>query len=151
MCDWFGIVLASSACLGLVFTPSGLSCPPLFGMPPSLGHAPLCSACFTLVCLHPLIGTAALSTLPTPQGFNWESSKESWYKKLAGQATEIADAGFTAIWFPPASDSVSPQVKGGAALAGLLDGWCRSILVAFVGAAPQSGSARLRLDAATVA
>ena len=44
------------------------------------------------------------------QGFNWESSKEPWYKKLAGQAAEIAEAGFTAVWFPPASDSVSPQV-----------------------------------------
>ncbi|PRW34079.1 glycoside hydrolase isoform A [Chlorella sorokiniana] len=43
------------------------------------------------------------------QGFNWESSKEAWYKKLAAQADEIAEAGFTAIWFPPASDSVSPQ------------------------------------------
>lgn len=26
------------------------------------------------------------------------------------QASEIAEAGFTAVWFPPASDSVSPQV-----------------------------------------
>lgn len=43
------------------------------------------------------------------QGFNWESSKEPWYKKLASQASEIAEAGFTAVWFPPASDSVSPQ------------------------------------------
>lgn len=43
------------------------------------------------------------------QGFNWESSKQPWYKKLASQASDIAEAGFTAIWFPPASDSVSPQ------------------------------------------
>lgn len=89
------------------------------------------------------------------QGFNWESSKEDWYKKLAAQvgaggvpswrrlgagsrlwalalparrhsttprscppvplqAGEIAEAGFTAIWFPPASDSVSPQVGAAA-------------------------------------
>ncbi|PSC74900.1 glycoside hydrolase [Micractinium conductrix] len=43
------------------------------------------------------------------QGFNWESCKEPWYKKLASQAAEIAEAGFTAIWFPPSSDAVSPQ------------------------------------------
>ncbi|EFN55550.1 hypothetical protein CHLNCDRAFT_31136 [Chlorella variabilis] len=43
------------------------------------------------------------------QGFNWESSKEAWYKKLAAQAADIAEAGFTAVWFPPPSDSVSPQ------------------------------------------
>ena len=44
------------------------------------------------------------------QGFNWESCKEPWYKKLAAQAQEIAEAGFTAIWLPPSSDSVSSQV-----------------------------------------
>lgn len=47
------------------------------------------------------------------QGFNWESSKEAWYKKLSGQAADIAEAGFTAIWFPPPSDSVAPQVGRG--------------------------------------
>lgn len=43
------------------------------------------------------------------QGFNWESCKEDWYSVLAAQAKEIADAGFSSVWFPPPSDSVSPQ------------------------------------------
>lgn len=43
------------------------------------------------------------------QGFNWESCKEDWYGVLAGQASKIAEAGFTSVWFPPPSDSVSPQ------------------------------------------
>jgi alpha-amylase len=43
------------------------------------------------------------------QGFNWESCKEPWYKKLAEQARELAELGFTAIWLPPHTDSVSSQ------------------------------------------
>jgi hypothetical protein len=43
------------------------------------------------------------------QGFNWESCKEKWYSVLASQAKEIGEAGFTSVWFPPPSDSVSPQ------------------------------------------
>lgn len=43
------------------------------------------------------------------QGFNWESCKSDWYKVLMGQMDQIAAAGFTAVWFPPPSDSVSPQ------------------------------------------
>jgi len=43
------------------------------------------------------------------QGFNWESCKEPWYKKLATMAPEIADVGFTSVWLPPCSDAVSPQ------------------------------------------
>jgi alpha-amylase len=43
------------------------------------------------------------------QAFNWESCKENWYKKLANMVPEIAEAGFSAVWLPPASDSVSPQ------------------------------------------
>jgi len=43
------------------------------------------------------------------QGFNWESCSEPWYKKLSDMAPELAAAGFTAIWLPPASDSVSKQ------------------------------------------
>lgn len=45
------------------------------------------------------------------QGFNWESHKGSWYKKLSEQAKNIADAGFSAVWLPPPSASVSPQVR----------------------------------------
>lgn len=43
------------------------------------------------------------------QGFNWESHKTKWYKLLTGQIKDLAKAGFTAIWLPPPSDSVSPQ------------------------------------------
>lgn len=43
------------------------------------------------------------------QGFNWESHKHNWYKTLAGQVKDLAKAGFTSVWLPPPSDSVSPQ------------------------------------------
>lgn len=43
------------------------------------------------------------------QGFNWESCNESWYKKLSALAPELSAAGFTSIWLPPVSDSVSKQ------------------------------------------
>eukprot|EP01025_Chloroclados_australasicus_P036479 TRINITY_DN3719_c0_g3_i1.p1 TRINITY_DN3719_c0_g3~~TRINITY_DN3719_c0_g3_i1.p1 ORF type:complete len:698 (-),score=116.69 TRINITY_DN3719_c0_g3_i1:415-2508(-) len=43
------------------------------------------------------------------QAFNWESCHQDWYKILGGQASEFAKAGFTAIWMPPPTDSVSPQ------------------------------------------
>lgn len=44
------------------------------------------------------------------QGFNWESHKgASWYSTLREQAPRMAAAGFSAIWLPPPSESVSPQ------------------------------------------
>ncbi|GMH44738.1 hypothetical protein BSKO_12690 [Bryopsis sp. KO-2023] len=43
------------------------------------------------------------------QGFNWDSHHQDWYKVLGNQASEIAKAGFTSIWLPPPSDSVSSQ------------------------------------------
>jgi len=43
------------------------------------------------------------------QGYNWESHKHNWYKTLTGQIKDLARLGFTAIWLPPPSDSVSPQ------------------------------------------
>eukprot|EP00889_Picochlorum_renovo_P002336 jgi/Picre1/29366/NNA_004756.t1 len=44
------------------------------------------------------------------QGFNWESScNEDWYQKISDMAPEFAAAGFTAVWLPPVSDSVSKQ------------------------------------------
>lgn len=49
--------------------------------------------------------------LPT-QAFNWESWREGWYRKLTGMADEIGEQGFTAVWLPPCSDAVSPQVCG---------------------------------------
>lgn len=43
------------------------------------------------------------------QGFNWESCNKEWYKHIAEMAPDFASAGFTAIWLPPVSDSVSKQ------------------------------------------
>jgi alpha-amylase len=43
------------------------------------------------------------------QAFNWESHKKNWYKECKGQVAEWAKQGFTSIWLPPPSDSVSPQ------------------------------------------
>ena len=43
------------------------------------------------------------------QGFNWESWKNNWYKTLESQVDAIAQAGFTVVWLPPPTDSVSPQ------------------------------------------
>ena len=43
------------------------------------------------------------------QAFNWESHKTKWYKHLQGQVKDFAKAGFTSVWMPPPSDSVSPQ------------------------------------------
>lgn len=43
------------------------------------------------------------------QGFNWESCNKDWYKEVAEMASDFAAAGFTAIWLPPISDSVSKQ------------------------------------------
>lgn len=48
--------------------------------------------------------------LRLPQGFNWESHRQKLYKQLMGRVKEISAAGFTAVWMPPPSDSVSPQV-----------------------------------------
>ncbi|KIY98872.1 hypothetical protein MNEG_9089 [Monoraphidium neglectum] len=43
------------------------------------------------------------------QGFNWESHKRSYYKEVVARAKEWAEMGFTSVWLPPPSDSVSPQ------------------------------------------
>ncbi len=43
------------------------------------------------------------------QGFNWESCNKEWYKELIAMAPEFAAAGFTAVWMPPMSNSVSKQ------------------------------------------
>lgn len=43
------------------------------------------------------------------QGFNWESWKNNWYKTLESQVDAIVQAGFTVVWLPPPTDSVSPQ------------------------------------------
>jgi alpha-amylase len=53
------------------------------------------------------------------QGFHWEShrgaadqsggAQRSWYRVLADCAPAVRAAGFTAVWFPPPSDSLAPQ------------------------------------------
>ncbi len=45
------------------------------------------------------------------QGFHWESHavSEGWYNIILENKQRIKDSGFTLIWFPPPSKSVSPQ------------------------------------------
>ncbi|KAE8023318.1 hypothetical protein FH972_009028 [Carpinus fangiana] len=44
------------------------------------------------------------------QGFNWESHKSGrWYIELKERASELSSLGFTVIWLPPPTDSVSPE------------------------------------------
>ncbi|KAI4982149.1 hypothetical protein ZWY2020_022641 [Hordeum vulgare] len=45
------------------------------------------------------------------QGFNWESWKHNggWYNFLMGKVDDIAAAGITHVWLPPASQSVAEQ------------------------------------------
>ncbi|CAK8561509.1 unnamed protein product [Lathyrus sativus] len=44
------------------------------------------------------------------QGFNWESHKSGrWYVELKEKAAELSSLGFTVIWLPPPTDSVSPE------------------------------------------
>ena len=46
------------------------------------------------------------------QGFNWDSWKhgDGWYNHVRSRAPELAALGFTAIWLPPPTQSVSQQV-----------------------------------------
>ncbi|EYU22438.1 hypothetical protein ABFS82_05G010800 [Erythranthe guttata] len=44
------------------------------------------------------------------QGFNWESHKSgNWYIELQEKASKLSELGFTVIWLPPPTDSVSPE------------------------------------------
>ncbi|KAJ4961719.1 hypothetical protein NE237_021629 [Protea cynaroides] len=44
------------------------------------------------------------------QGFNWESHKSRrWYLELKEKVNELASLGFTVIWLPPPTESVSPE------------------------------------------
>ncbi|MCL7039096.1 hypothetical protein MKW94_015256 [Papaver nudicaule] len=44
------------------------------------------------------------------QGFNWESHKSGkWYMELNDKAAELSSLGFTIIWLPPPTESVSPE------------------------------------------
>ncbi len=44
------------------------------------------------------------------QGFNWESWKHNYYRTLQSKVKELASIGFSSVWMPPPSDSVSEQV-----------------------------------------
>ncbi len=58
---------------------------------------------------HTLTSTPAAEP-PAPQAFNWESWRNGdFYAYLESQAGAIADMGFTAVWLPPPTASVSPQ------------------------------------------
>mmetsp|Transcript_9648 Transcript_9648/g.27597 ORF Transcript_9648/g.27597 Transcript_9648/m.27597 type:complete len:677 (-) Transcript_9648:123-2153(-) len=43
------------------------------------------------------------------QGFNWESHKQQWFKVIGDAAEELAGMGFTLVWLPPSSQSVSHE------------------------------------------
>lgn len=44
------------------------------------------------------------------QGFNWESHKSGrWYMELKEKAAELSSLGFTVLWLPPPTESVSPE------------------------------------------
>lgn len=47
------------------------------------------------------------------QGFNWESEKgvsgNTWYQHMFDRLDEFAESGYTSIWLPPPTDSVSEQ------------------------------------------
>lgn len=44
------------------------------------------------------------------QGFNWESHKSGrWYMELQDKVSELSSLGFTVIWLPPPTESVSPE------------------------------------------
>ncbi|KAL6983542.1 Alpha-amylase A type-3, variant 2 [Sarracenia purpurea var. burkii] len=44
------------------------------------------------------------------QGFNWESHKSGrWYMELLEKTAKISSLGFTIVWLPPPTESVSPE------------------------------------------
>lgn len=44
------------------------------------------------------------------QGFNWESNKSGrWYLELEEKAEELSSLGFTIVWLPPPTESISPE------------------------------------------
>ncbi|KAL2349294.1 hypothetical protein Fmac_003294 [Flemingia macrophylla] len=44
------------------------------------------------------------------QGFNWDSHKSGrWYMELKEVASQLASLGFTVVWLPPPTESVSPE------------------------------------------
>ena len=57
---------------------------------------------------HPATGTGEEILL---QGFNWDSwrTEGGYYEMIGRRAKEIADLGFTLVWMPPFTDSVSQE------------------------------------------
>ncbi|KAJ7007226.1 hypothetical protein D5086_004690 [Populus alba] len=57
--------------------------------------------------VFPLLTSSALLF----QGFNWESCNQAggWYNSLKNLVPDLANAGITHVWLPPASQSVAPQ------------------------------------------
>ncbi|XP_024990127.1 alpha-amylase 3, chloroplastic-like [Cynara cardunculus var. scolymus] len=44
------------------------------------------------------------------QGFNWESHKSRrWYMELHDKVAELSSLGFTIVWLPPPTESISPE------------------------------------------
>ncbi len=43
------------------------------------------------------------------QAFNWESHNQNWFQRVTEQANRFASLGFTCVWLPPFTESVSPQ------------------------------------------
>ncbi|KAG0474863.1 hypothetical protein HPP92_014549 [Vanilla planifolia] len=43
------------------------------------------------------------------QGFNWESHKHIWWDNLEKKVDDLAESGFTSVWLPPATHSLSPE------------------------------------------
>ncbi|KAK9785022.1 hypothetical protein WJX73_001793 [Symbiochloris irregularis] len=70
----------------------------------------LCTAEF---CLGYRVGTLAFKLDEVVlQGFNWECTQRhpnGWYSVLARKAASVQKAGFTSVWMPPASISVSRE------------------------------------------
>ncbi|CAA7403540.1 unnamed protein product [Spirodela intermedia] len=41
--------------------------------------------------------------------FNWESHKHDWWTNLEAKVPDLEKSGFTSIWLPPATQSLSPE------------------------------------------
>ncbi|GLT46968.1 hypothetical protein SLA2020_206930 [Shorea laevis] len=69
----------------------------------------------TSFCSFIFLSLSVLPSFTSPtllfQGFNWESSNNpgGWYNSLKDSVSDIAAAGITHVWLPPASQSVAPQ------------------------------------------
>jgi len=75
----------------------GTAAPPMAPPPSTVGTGPACGQGYELIL----------------QGFNWESCHgvdgHVWYEHMQSRLDEFAEAGFTSIWLPPPTASVSLQ------------------------------------------